>query len=556
MKANIFQIFHDESGRSQLDPGFAALDNTANLRPDWHDYWAVRNFFRSQSINDDELYGFLSSDFGSRTALNAQSVHAFIEANPGYEVYTFSPSTEEGACYLNVFEHGNVLHPGLIEAAEAYLREIELDVDLRSMAADSRSTVSGYYVVAKPSFWQTWFALTEKLFDLCEGEDGNTAFRDRLASLAVCGTGAGIRRLIVERIASLVLALCPDIEVCAFDPESLPLSKPAYRKYTQQIALLNDLKAGASESSDTTRLNNFYALRGAVLQACEGKRSPRASEGFMATALVASPEMLYVCFTHVPLQFQFPSYVSTLSLGDVQGPGKTNLRDLAPEWEPYHPQIGSLAGCFALKNYIVENKLQVRHVGMCQYRKFVSNVKIGGVPAANFPIMDVLNRHTVDEASLNNYMLPGDRDFLLVKPGMVNGGYLNQYNRAHVTQDFLRFTAEAVELGVLPGTEAMPFFSSDAFMTGGVELGVFPTAFWIRAISSIEMVVRACVTRYPGKRAGYQARNWAFCVERLGSYLLLKHLTTHYDSNVWQQQFVGQLNLLTEDEKAVYVAGR
>jgi hypothetical protein len=554
MKANIFQIFHDEAGRNQLDPGFAVLDNTANVKPNWREYGAVRDFFLSHPVNDDELYGFLSSDFGDRTALKAESVHAFIENHPGHEAYTFSPSADEGACYLNVFEHGNRLYPGLIEAAEAYLREVPLEVDLRTLVTDVRSSVSGYYIVAKPSFWKTWFALTEKLFDLFEGGPGE--FHKRLHSLAVCADRANIRTLLVERIAALVLALCPDIEVCAFESGSLPAPQSNYRSHGEQLALLNELKETFRKTEDPSCLSNFYALRGAVLQACEGKRFGQASESFIATPLAASPQLLYVCFTHVPPPYTFPSYVSMLYLGAAQGPGKTNLRDLAPEWEPYHPQLGSLAGCFALKNYLVENRLQVRHIGMCQYRKFVSAPRISGVPAANYPVMDVVNRRMLETAPLHGAMLPGEREFLLVKPGTVKGGYLNQYTRSHVTEDFLRFTSEAVELGVLPRVEVMSFFSSDAFMPGGIELGVFPTEFWIKAISSVERVVRACVKRYPGKRTGYQTRNWAFCAERLGSYLLLKHLTSTYAANVWQQQFIGHLNLLTEDDKAMYVAGR
>jgi hypothetical protein len=170
--------------------------------------------------------------------------------------------------------------------------------------------------------------------------------------------------------------------------------------------------------------------------------------------------------------------------------------------------------------------------------------------------MDAVNRDTLDNTSLHDLMLPGDRDFLLVRPGVVNGGYYNQYSDVHVAEDFLRFTAAAVELGVLPRNQVMPFFNSSAFMPGGIEVGVFPAGFWVDSISKIEMVVRACVTCYPGKRAGYQARNWAFCVERLGSYLLLQHLTSTYDSKDWQQRFVGQLNLLTEDDQVMYVAGR
>lgn len=553
MKVNIFQIFHDERTREQMNAGFEALDNTASPKPDWHEYWAIRSFFLSHSVDENEYYGFVSADFESKTSLNAEAVHTFIHDNPGHEVYTFAPFIANTSCYLNVFEQGNRIHPGFIEAAEAYLREIPFGIDLRTLVMDSRSFVLGNYIVAKPSFWQTWFALTEKLFELFERSD--SAFRRCVDSTAVCDLPVDIRGLLIDRIAALVLSLCPDIKVCAFNASATPEPGSVYQPYEQQLSFLDDLKAGYLQTEDKTYLNSFHELRGAVLQACEGSRLTRAKEGFLSTQLVASPDMLYVCFTHVPPPFRYPSYVNMVNLGEVQGPGKANLRDLAAEWEPYHPQLGSLAGCFALKNYIVENRLQVRRVGMCQYRKFVSNTRISGVPAPNYCAMDVVNRETLDDAALMDFMAPGDRDFLIGAAASLHDGYYNQYTRAHVSEDFLRFTSEAIELGVLARTEVMAFFNLQVFMPGGIEVGVYPTAFWVEAISKIELVVRACVARYPGVRLGYQARNWAFCAERLGSFLLLKHMTSTYPLADWYQRFVGHLNLLTNDEHAAYVPG-
>jgi hypothetical protein len=262
--------------------------------------------------------------------------------------------------------------------------------------------------------------------------------------------------------------------------------------------------------------------------------------------------MVYVCFTHVPPPFQFPPHVSMLYLGESQGPGKANLRDLAPEWEPYHSQLGSLVGCFALRNYIVENKLQIRQVGMCQYRKFISTRKLGGAPVDNYPVMDKVSRGTLDMQQMAEAMAPGERDFLLGKPALIGGGYLHQYQDCHHPEDLLRFAAAALELGVLSRQDATPFLAEMVLLPGGIEAGVFPTDFWIRSISSIEAVVKLCLDRYPTKREGYQSRAWGFCAERLGSFLLLRHLVATYGMDHWQAAFVGQLNLLTEEAHATY----
>ena len=552
MNANIFQVFHDESERQRLDHGFSELDNSASLKPEWREYSAIRDFFLNRSVDENELYGFLSPDFADKTGLTAQGVREFISSNPDGEVYTFSPSLQDSACYLNVFEQGNRLYPGLVEAAEIYLQAVGLDVDLRTLSMDSRSTVHFNYFVARPSFWRTWFALTEKLYDLFEGDDAT--FRAQFRARVPNRPQVAMQVLLLERIASLVLTLCPDIKVCAYDANLMPSSNPAYRTYDDQLVFLNDLKVQYQSAPEKSRLDSFYALRGAVLQVCEGKRLARAKDGFLETPLRASHDMLYVCFTHVAKPVEYPSYVSTFSLGGAQGPGKTNLRDLAPEWEPYHPQLGGVAGSFALKNYIVENQIQARHVGICQYRKFVTATRIDATPGKAIQVGDSWDCHALDDVPLAELMAPGERDFLLVRPALLEGGCLNQYNKFHLVQDFLRFAAEAVELGVLQPVDVPKFVNGEVFIVGGIELGVFPMDFWVRTMTSIESVVRACFARFPGKRPGYQARAWAFCAERLGSYLLLKHLTATYDAKVWEQKFIGQLNLVTGDRRTMHVA--
>ncbi|SDF90471.1 hypothetical protein [Paraburkholderia phenazinium] len=556
MSANIFQISNEVSTGQPLDDGFIALTPAASVKPGWSGYGAIREFFLTRSVNQDELYGFLSSDFQARTALTAAEVQAFIADNPGHEVYTFSPSIEDGACYLNVFEQANQLYPGFIEAAELFLRTIGLDAGLRTLPMDFRSTVYGNYVVAKPSFWETWFALTEKLFDLFEGH--NPAFRQQLAATVACNPPSGLRVLLIERIASLILALCPEITVCAYSASATPL--PETQAHTPereaQLALLNELKVGYGESNDSESLHNFYTLRGAVLQTRHGQRLERAKDGFLSTQLPASRDMLYVCMTHVPLPYDYPSFVSPLYLGDAQGPGKANLRDIAPEWLPYHPRLGAVAGSFALKNYIVQNQLQIKQIGICQYRKFISTRRVTETIAPNYPVMDMVTPEALERADLAQVMAPAGRDFLFGQLCRLQGGYFNQYRDSHVAEDFLLFTAVTIELGVLGRHEVMPFFNEEIFVPGGIECGVFPTDFWVSAISSIEAVVRTCFERYSVKREGYQARAWAFCAERLGSYLLLRHLVSKYAGINWQQQFVGQLNLYTEDTQAAYVGSK
>jgi hypothetical protein len=280
----------------------------------------------------------------------------------------------------------------------------------------------------------------------------------------------------------------------------------------------------------------------------------------------ADAALLYVCITHIPLPLEFPPFVTPLYVGQAQGEGRLNLRDLAPEWEVHHPLLGGMAGTFAVKRLLRERP-GARSVGLCQYRKFVSRERVSRVVAKSYTAMDVVSKAALPVERFAQAMSPGPEPFLVSRLLSVadEGGYLGQYGNAHRAQDLLRFSAEAVAQGVLESREAYAFLTEPDLIPGGIELGVFPVDFWLPNVTAVEAVVRACIERYPVAVDGYQARAWAFCAERLGSYLLLRHFRNGRRRSVdrlgrmapshWSRRFVGRLNLITEEGRADYAVG-
>ncbi|WP_297354569.1 hypothetical protein [Paraburkholderia sp.] len=543
MKANIFQIFYDERTRDQIDPGFIALDNIENPRADWREYWAIREYFLNNTLNSNELYGFMSPSFGAKTGLSGRDVRNYIDSHPGHDVYTFSPFIQDAACYLNVFEQANLFHPGHVEIANDFLKELGIEVNLETLVMDFRTTVYCNYFVAKPSFWKTWFALTEKLFDICEKND--TVLANQLNSLTIYRLPVGMKVFLAERIASLVLALTPELAVCPFDVRAMPFSHQGFAQFKDQMVMLDNLKSGYLSNADESLLAGFFALRGAILKAVMGEGVAATKNGFIRTPRQVAPELLYVCLADEPLRFKYPSFVSTIHLGQQQTAGKVNTRDLAPEWEPYQTQLGALAGCFALKSYIVKTRLQVRRVGLCTPNEFVTNHAIGDRVGADYA--HEFEPAMLDAAVLADAMEPGTRDFVVgdapsFQRSSGKGPWIDQYADAHFTEDLLRFIAEAVEQGVLNRAEVVSFFAEERFVPGGIGLGVFPTDFWVRSITGIETVVRGCIQRYGKRMDNARMHNWVLCAERFGSYLLLNQLQNAYAHTDWRAKFIGQSN--------------
>lgn len=269
MKVNIFQLFYDKKSKKMLDPGFIPLEVVGNPRPDWREYWAMRKYFLKNTLRETDYYGFLSPLFKEKTCLESRQIFSFIAENPGGDVYTFSPSFPEAACYLNVFEQGNRCHPGMIPVMNEFLDLLEINIDFSKFINDFRSAVFCNYIIARPIFWNKWFTITERLFHIAERNDSQLA-RLLNKKTEYHKAALSMKVFIIERIASLLLALLPDLKVFDFDIQSMPWQVNSnYFAYRKEMVQLNALKIAYADSFDTEYLRIYFALRARVLQHCE-----------------------------------------------------------------------------------------------------------------------------------------------------------------------------------------------------------------------------------------------------------------------------------------------
>lgn len=259
---HLLQIGYSESTVAALEAGYDLLDNRANERPDWYEYWPIRRFLLGQALDDDAFYGFFSPKFGHKTALTHGQVQAFVQqAAPNADVVLFSPQPDMGAFFLNVFEQGETFDPGLIEAYEAFLAHIGRPVPLRQLVMDSRQTVFSNYFVARPAFWREWLALNEALFAVCEGPD--CPLKAALtAATSYPGPGGGAQRkvFLMERAASLLLATQPWRSV-AHNPFGMGWSVSRFREHPTEAYISDALKIAWRDQRYPQYLQAFAAIR-------------------------------------------------------------------------------------------------------------------------------------------------------------------------------------------------------------------------------------------------------------------------------------------------------
>jgi hypothetical protein len=202
----IHQILNHYTPRQDLDPGFEVLDNSANERPDWFEYWPIRRFLLGEALDENTFYGFLSPKFKLKTSLNSAAVREFILASDSaVDVILLSPSIHNSAFYLNVFEHGDAEHPGLKNVATALFERLEMTSDLDSLVSDSRNTVHSNYFIAKPRFWRAWLAINEKMYAIAETPGDALGEALRAPTTYRGGVHVQMKIFVMERIATWLL---------------------------------------------------------------------------------------------------------------------------------------------------------------------------------------------------------------------------------------------------------------------------------------------------------------------------------------------------------------
>ena len=265
MSIHIFQLYNDEASREMLDPGFLPMEIKGKLRPDWREYWGIRGYFLENLLEESSYYGFFSPLFKIQTHLTAEKALAFMNEQPGADIYTFSPSVVDSACYLNVFQQGEESYSGMLAIVEDFFKRIDIPIDFKLLINDFRTTVFCNYIVAKPIFWRTWFAITERIFDIAEHE--KSSLNERLNAVTNHGNSLmQIKVFVIERIASAVLALTPNLKVVNY---LMPLLPRLYYPCRDELRMLNALKIAYMTSQREHYLRDYFSLREEVLSRCD-----------------------------------------------------------------------------------------------------------------------------------------------------------------------------------------------------------------------------------------------------------------------------------------------
>jgi hypothetical protein len=271
----LYQITWSAQTKAERPSGFLELDNTANERPDWYEYWPIRRFLLGQPLQEDAFYGFFSPRFTAKTELGPEDVRTLVQRHADKaDVFLFSPQPDMNAFFLNVFEQGATFDSRLIEVTERLLHPLGFKAPLAQLVMDSRTTVYSNYFVARPAFWRAWLGLTEAVFAVAEGPA--CELKADLEALTSYRNGVPRKVFIVERMASLLLTLQPKWRTRSANVFDMRWSKSRLADHPTEACLSDALKIAYREHRFPQYLEAFSQLRERVYAAMTAPRQDAA----------------------------------------------------------------------------------------------------------------------------------------------------------------------------------------------------------------------------------------------------------------------------------------
>lgn len=263
MAKNIFafQIYYDEKTRAGLDPNLIPLDNSENLRPDWCEYWPIRWVLLNNQFNPGDLIGFLSPRFYEKTACTGLELLEKVDAVDA-DVYSFSPFMDQAVLFRSSFEQGDLVHPGLMNAAEEVFRRIGLDFNVRGAFFDQSTTIFSNYFVARYEVWLEWLNIAEQIFAIVENGQDEMGRHLAAATWHRGQKQIPLKVFLMERLISVVLEkLSLRARLCLGAEQALTPSHPYWKTQINELIACDALKSMYKSSHDARYMEAYGALR-------------------------------------------------------------------------------------------------------------------------------------------------------------------------------------------------------------------------------------------------------------------------------------------------------
>jgi hypothetical protein len=182
-------------------------------------------------------------------------------------VAAFSGAWDQLAYFVNVFEQGELWHPGITALTQRFLDEVGYPANLRELVNHTTNAVFSNYLIARGHYWRRWLSLAEKFWDFVENRQDIDARYRGSTDYGSAAAQAPFKTFIQERFPAILLAR-EEFTVVALDQSAqgavwdrLFLPHPRTRRLLQ---VCDALKEKYTRSRDPELLAAYWKMRADV----------------------------------------------------------------------------------------------------------------------------------------------------------------------------------------------------------------------------------------------------------------------------------------------------
>lgn len=253
-----------------------------------------------------------------------------------------------------------------------------------------------------------------------------------------------------------------------------------------------------------------------------------------------------LCVTHKKPLLPESWYDACISLGEFQPESQFHVRQLDRFWHEARPIAYGAAGSYVLPTALATFSKLPDRVEISTYRKRILGSPVGRESRTHAPMRELDSEVATTMPELAPPNLRSESGFLIAQPVHFKS-VGKQYASVHHRRDIRNYVSLAIQMGVLDKKSAAELLAAQTLIPGGIELGIYPTDWLTRTMAQLELVGREFLYRY-GRRVSrydnYQVRAVGFLSERLGSFLLLRHLRSEFSGSIPDDIFGHMTNIV------------
>lgn len=265
IKTKIYQICYSEETINNVPDGFLTLDYLSNDRPDWREFWPIRNFLKNNHLSENVLYGFFSPRFLEKTKLNNELIQQYLSENyNNQDIVTFSPFWDLGSIFQNIFEQGDFFHGGLLNVFQDFSNQYLSGFELKNIYTHSKNNIFCNYFIANSKFWNEWLKVADLLYTASDDEH-SLLYEAMNKDTNYDGYKLPMKIFIQERLPTYCLLSQPRIRALNYSTFLTCASNTPFSRLAKEAIYCDALKIAYGETGYQHFHSEFVSIRNDII---------------------------------------------------------------------------------------------------------------------------------------------------------------------------------------------------------------------------------------------------------------------------------------------------